>query len=193
MLPAQPDFRIRTAGFRESEIRAMELMIELAVVSLTGQPFRGVITHVEEETPRDGSVLILEDSDELADDICGRALTGAWAGRIRLNMRKMRSEPRACNFDSVFPHEVGHALGFSHVSEPLHLMYSPSSETGLTFFSSSEWYHGALAYQLGRGAPYGSLDTMTTEARRELTTLSANIGETPTPAENTDEGGGGAR
>ncbi len=82
-------------------------------------------------------------------------------------MRKIREEPRACNFDSTFLHEVGHALGFFHVSEPRHLMYSPSSETGLTLFSSSEWYHANLAYQLGRDTPYGTLTGQSTLARPE--------------------------
>ena len=56
-------------------------------------------------------------------------------------------------FLSVFVHEVGHAFGFRHVSDIKAAMRKTWGYTPR--FTAREEYHARLAYQVGRGQPYG--------------------------------------
>ena len=57
-----------------------------------------------------------------------------------------------CRFEPNFAHEIGHAMGFWHVSERTDLMHV-SGGTG-DWFSPREVFHARLAYEIGRGQPY---------------------------------------
>ena len=52
---------------------------------------------------------------------------------------------------TTLPHELGHVLGFSHVSDPLAVMHAAAT---CPPFTAREQYHMLLAYEVGRGRSY---------------------------------------
>lgn len=164
-----PNIYIRTErangepGFSSSQIRTLRRVIPAAIADLTGEPFTGEITEGSADRDEDGwitvvAVRIADDPEqwERNDDgsiLCGRARIGWTNGRIRLSLDAVRSTPtrRYCWLDSIIRHEVGHAMGFFHVSSTSHVM-APFARG--RDFSSRERYHGQLAYQMERYTRY---------------------------------------
>ena len=147
-----PNYYIRThddegqSTFSRVEITRMRRALPRITEALTGAPYRGRIVTGEADRDQEGWITIVEDSD-FDDNVCGRAGIGWSAGRIWMHAPR----PSGCSFDETFIHEVGHALGFWHVSNPSNVMYS-SSETD--WFTERETFHARAAYQLGRWHPY---------------------------------------
>jgi len=150
-------------GFSSSQKRRLRQLIPAAISALTGTSFTGRIEEGSAEQDRFGWISIVpvrkQDDPETwgrRDDgriFCGRARTGWDNGRVRINLDAVRSTSTRgyCLFDSTVLHEMGHALGFTHVSDASAVM---AQSVGNFRFSSRERYHGQLAYQFGRHTIY---------------------------------------
>ena len=149
-----PDFYIRThddAGdptFSRSEITEMRRLIPRTMQALTGDPYVGQIVEGKEDRDQEEWITVVEvpADAERFKNVCGRARLGFLPGRIWL--------VEGCQtFGATFVHEIGHAMGFSHVSNQCDAMFSGGS-CNATWFSSREIWHARLAYELGRFHPY---------------------------------------
>ena len=122
--------------------------------------------------PAIGVVRILMVRDDPSSTTCGRATVGRDPGTITLFSD-------ACNCGSVkvpsevVAHEVGHALGFWHVSDRRSIMYPTIKfrcPTGQ--LSDDERYHAALAYRRSPGHIEPDIDTdvtpLSTRGRVEI-------------------------
>jgi hypothetical protein len=90
-------------------------------------------------------LIVVERIDE-GSDVCGRALIGAPAGHIWLDVNRL------CNMNATFAHEIGHALGFSHVTRAGSMMLSDQPFSNLNDAPTElECCHGAVAYSRRRG------------------------------------------
>ena len=172
----RPDFHIRTHNDRgdlrisDRDARTIRALIPEAVEALTGERYAGSITAGPEDVRRKDVITIefVSGSDDphfwtqlpSGQIECGRAIVGAVRGRIWLNADAMSVS--LCQLHAIFPHEVGHALGFFHVQDSRHVMYL--SGNGTSQFTPTEQFHARLAYQLGRGHEYVRHPTMTTSA-----------------------------
>lgn len=94
--------------------------------------------------PQDGWIMV-ERRDE--NGVCGRALIGNVAGQIWLD-----GNGQGCSFESVFAHEIGHALGFFHVDRSGAMMFPQQRNSNLADSPSDiERAHAAIAYARPRG------------------------------------------
>lgn len=89
--------------------------------------------------------VVVERTDE-DSDVCGRALVGQPAGHIWIDSN------RFCNPLATFAHEIGHALGFTHVTRPGSMMLPEQPFSNLNDAPTDmERLHGAAAYRRPRG------------------------------------------
>ena len=109
--------------------------------------------------PTSGVIRILVLRDDPGGTVCGRASVGRNPGNITLFSD-------ACNCGSikvpaeVVAHEVGHALGFWHVSDRRSIMYPTiKSRCPSGALSGDERYHSALAYRRSPGHLEPDTDT----------------------------------
>ena len=98
-------------------------------------------------TPRAlaSGLVVVERTDE-DSDVCGRALIGQAAGHIWIDSN------RFCNPAATFAHEIGHALGFTHVTRRGSMMLPEQAFSNLNDSPTEiERVHGAIA-TAGRAA-----------------------------------------
>lgn len=143
-LSTSPNIYLQTAGLSPATVAELEQAARAVVPALTGGQL--VVgsweTGAEARTPKSGWIVV----DQLNEPgICGRALVGAAAGHIWLNVSN-----GACSMQSSFSHELGHALGFSHVDRPGSLMRIPRPIAD-DFPSTLERHHAAIAYRRPMG------------------------------------------
>jgi hypothetical protein len=90
-------------------------------------------------------LVVVERTDENSD-VCGRALVGQPAGHIWIDSNRL------CNPTATFAHEIGHALGFTHVTRPGSMMLPEQPSANLNDAPTEiERLHGAVAYRRPRG------------------------------------------
>jgi len=119
---------------------------------------------------RDGWIIVNFVRQQSGGDVCGQSFIGELAGMIQL-------VDGACNCGSitlprqVVAHEVGHAMGFFHVSDPGSLMYPQASRncTNVTP-SAAERFHTGVAWSRVPGNSDPDLDPsgLTPLSRRDI-------------------------
>lgn len=155
-----PNFYIRTNDMSSNDVRVIKDHLRSIVDEFTdGHLGVGSIETGTEDRERRGWITI-EFAD--CDDCWGQALLGGNPGSIELKRLDDTSRYRGGNnclskhfFLDTLAHEVGHALGFFHVSQRRSIMDRRDSgvlhECNRWRPSSRERYHGGLAYQRKRG------------------------------------------
>jgi len=148
-----PNFYIRTTGMSSNDETAIRNYLPSIVSSFTdGRLGVGSIQSGTEDRNQSGWITIK--MEELSGNTSGMATIGGDPGWIKLDPKdNLGAECVADHFSlGVFSHEVGHALGFNHVSDSSARMYKEtrSGECNATSVLSKERYHGGLAYQRKR-------------------------------------------
>ena len=119
---------------------------------------------------QDGWIIVTFVRQQSGGDICGQSFVGELAGMIQL-------DDGVCSCGSitvprqVVAHEVGHAMGFFHVSDRGSLMYPQASRncTNVTP-SAAERFHTAVAWSRVPGNTDPDLDPsgLTPLSRRDI-------------------------
>jgi len=134
-----PAFYLQTKGLSADVVRSLESAARAVVPMFTGSTFTVATFETGTELrPRQNGWIVVDTHDDSSESAnCGQAYPGAPDGSIWINT----SQTCYRNTDmllSTFAHEIGHALGFSHVDNPRFLMYR-------------DWAEGILL--LGPGGP----------------------------------------
>lgn len=144
VLREAPSFFMEVEGARglSAKVAAdLEAVARRVVPEMTGGLFQ--VTRWETgptPRPRQNGWIVIERRD-LAG-ACGTALVGATAGQIFLD------NDTTCSMLGVIAHEIGHALGFWHVSTQGSMMFPRATTSNVTDApSAKERRHAAIAYK----------------------------------------------
>ena len=149
-----PSVHIRTARLPTSAVASMRQAIPGIVEAVTGTPYAGYVHASISDVTRSGWITIRVvppggGPDWIQGAWCGAAYVGANPGSIWLK------DTPECTTDSfralLLAHELGHALGLYHVPDDDAVM---NQFNRTKTFSAAERFHGAVAYDAGRGATH---------------------------------------
>lgn len=146
VLNAAPSIYLQTTGLSAANIAALEAAARSAVNEFTGGRFNVVTweTGAASRSPTNGWIVV--DIRNSAEP-CGTAEIGEPAGHVWLNIAVRCSAGGFTVYPGVFAHELGHALGFTHVDDDLALMFNGFTGT----MTATERRHAAIAYARPRG------------------------------------------
>lgn len=159
-----PNFYIRTRNpvtggeIPASEVDTVVSIIRAVVPQLTGGRFdAGAIEHGADERPERAGYISVTFVHEESDNFCGRSRVGADPGLITLNYGVAHCAVPCGPFPPrTMAHEVGHAMGFWHVTDGAILNTRwIGRDCGVTDYSPAERYHARIAY----ARQPGNLDT----------------------------------
>ena len=153
-----PNVWIWTRNIPAGAERDIRRVVPLVIPQLTGRPYTGRIESGPRNRNWKGWITIEFDSVEVIGAV-GRARVGADPGRMWLADDALwhfgpGRRPQHWRFEAIFGHELGHAMGFWHVSDAQALMKHSNRAPAVGKFSAKERYHAQLAYEVGRGARY---------------------------------------
>lgn len=149
VITAAPSIYLQTTGLSAANIAALEAAARSAVNELTGGRFNVVAweTGATQRSPTQGWIVV--DIRNSAEP-CGTAELGSPAGHVWMNIAARCSVGGFAVYPGAFAHELGHALGFSHVTSTAALMHSRGGyDVGSV--TAIERHHGAIAYARSRG------------------------------------------
>jgi len=154
----QPKFYLKTTdqlnrSIASEVIATIRDAVTRAVPLWTGNQYQAYLetgSDVRLSTP--GWINIVISSDPGERVTCGQSYIGRDPGEIDLNINPVCSCGAVKIPGLVVVHEVGHALGFFHVSDKKSVMYPQApGNCPLGDLSVDERYHAAIAYQRPRG------------------------------------------
>lgn len=156
-LEESPKFYVRTIDQNrravEPEVLAVVLpAIRKAVTDWTNGTLSVSTLETGTETrPRTEGWIVVNITRNYSSDYCGAAYVGSTQGEIELVNDRCNCGSNKIS-GAIVAHEVGHAMGFWHVSDRASLMYPyVPGNCPPGNLSTSERYHSALAYSRTRG------------------------------------------
>jgi len=148
----------RTGGeLSSSERDVVRSVIQGSIPLMTGGRLFAAAVEFDSGTRGErAGVVNLSFVDEPGNQYCGWSLVGNDPGSITLNLASRCDTPCGTIAPRTLAHEVGHTLGFYHVSrgDILSTSWSPR-DCGSTTLSRTEEHHARLAY----ARPPGNRDT----------------------------------
>lgn len=148
VLQAAPAIYLQTTGLSAANVAALEQAARATLPALTGGRFQVTTWETGDGVKPDQAGWVSVELIADPDASCGRATVGTTRGHIWMNIGRRQCDPRPLH--ETFAHELGHTLGFWHVSDPAALMHNPSA-VGVSQPSALERHHAALAYSRQAG------------------------------------------
>lgn len=162
VLSQAPSIYLQTSGLSAANVAALEAAARAVVPALTGGRFQVQAFESGSALRSDAAGWItVELVDEPDGTSCGRASVGLPAGHVWLNTAAR------CSDAGSLAHELGHALGFWHITANSGLMASPRIR-GTALPTDVERRHAAIAYHRASGNLDVDVDPVAPSALRAI-------------------------
>ncbi len=135
-----PSIYLQRTGLSDATVASLEQVARATVPALTGGRYGVQVweTGQDRRSAQRGWIVVSLKLDPAPG--CGESVVGG--GDITLNTKPI------CVLARTFAHEIGHSLGFWHVTDASQLMHSPSGADQPT---TLERHHAAVAYHRSAG------------------------------------------